>query len=157
MEFRQALRDQVLLKMNEWIGPTASPAYLKYTDNHLHDVDSATQMPYGIAYVRQVDMKTRAEIGTGYSLDSWLIQIYILDFDTVWVTGDNRMSDMVGRLRKRLQQNPKLGNFSLTDTEGQREYIYDSEVTSVTFDTSGQDGEYTFVSELFLTVQTEKG
>lgn len=125
----------------------------KSFSDHLYaqDLDS---LPFVVVNIRSSSAdQTEGEIGNPYDLTTYETHIYYLDMCDDYVEGDDRRDTILGRLEKKLKLNRKLGNFEVTDADS-REYVYDSQISSITFDYSGQEGDYSFVSELYLTVYT---
>jgi hypothetical protein len=155
ISFRKHLRDRLVELLTTWVGPATALPHANLIDDHLYDVER-TSLPFVVATVRRIEPAEAPEIGTGYTVDEWEAIIYYLDIQDRWADGDDIMNNIVSVIAKELQLDRRLGNLEVVDPAGNREYVFNTRINTVLFDTSGQEGEYSFVSEIHLTVQTDK-
>lgn len=160
--FKNALELRLLSLATAATGQTSglSP-YVKLFDDHLYDVDVKTQMPFVVAFALNTE-REQVEIST-YGNWLWHCQLYYLDTTQdgeSWDTGKTRRDTLVEALEESFEGNHFLadstGPLTNTDGKGVTEYAWQTEITNVTFDQSGMQGYYTFVSELYLDVHTSK-
>lgn len=153
IDFRQTLQQKCTEIAQAAVGPaSALPQKVVYFDNHLHDVE-VTQMPYLVVNVR-TSQPSSSEIGQSYSVGSWTVHFYYLDIAKTYNDGEAKRDKIMGALEKALEENRLLGNCRSTALDGHSEYVYDSRITAVLFDSSGQEEYYSFISELYLDVDT---
>lgn len=150
-EFRNVLRDRLLTLTRTWVGPTAGPVIT--FDDHLYSLP-IEQLPFLVVNVRNYEKIIESNSLGARPDKSWEVHVYYLDMDPVWATGDTRRDNVIGILEQKFDRDFTLGKLEATLSSGEREYVYDTEITSATFDSSGQDGEYSFVTELYLKVYT---
>lgn len=113
--------------------------------------------PALIVNVRTSDQAAPGEMGTLHNVWKWMVHIYYLDVSDDYTAGEEKRDEIVERVQVALEQNPRLNNIRTNpDGAGITEYVYDSDFQSVLFDSSGQDGYYTFVAELYLNVDTAR-
>lgn len=159
IEFRNALRDKMLEFTREWVGEASGVAHPALTiDDHLYSQDYSL-LPFIAVNVRQwTKMRDSEEMGNPVSdLKEWDVQIYYLDVTKdgqTWMDADAVRNELIGILEKNIKQNRYLDNLQTTDADGHREYVFNTEISSASFDSSGQEGEYSFVTVLYLTVYT---
>lgn len=158
LSMRQALQVACLDIINDAVGPPATgvPYKIKTTATHLAD-RPIEDMPHVVCFVRQKDLGSK-EMGTIRELWSWQIQIYYLDIVEDYSVGELRRDKITDLMEVALSDNFRLNNaLALIDLQNKSERVYDSDFSSVIYDSSGQDGYYTFVSELYLRVDTQRG
>lgn len=157
MELNEAIENHLSSIAASIIGPGSDPTnYVKMLDDHLRDFDLVTENPFLVVSVREWEKDTPSEIG-GASVrpnKNWDSIFYFLFVSKDWTTGKQQRNLLVNKLINRLESDPLLGGFSYSSPSGVTTIVWDSEVESGTFDESGEDGYYTFVSEIHLTVRT---
>lgn len=160
--FRTVLEDKLLAIAQAQVGVgTDSTDFVRTFDNHIHDFNldyAPNPWPFVVVNVRTAEHAGGAqgsEIGTPYDLYEWTVHIYYIDIVKDYNTGDMRRDKILGKLVKALEENRRLDNLESVYS-GTREYVYDSTISAVVFDSSGQEEEYSFQSELYLTVYTAK-
>lgn len=147
---RKALQTEILS-----IAQTALSTTIKTYDKKLVD-QPLENYPYLVVNVRSKDQHP-GEIGTLKELWAWEVQIYYLDIVDDYDTGEERRDDIVDKLETALELNYRLNSLTVTlNTAGNTERVYDSNFSSILFDSSGQEEYYTFVSELHLTVDMQR-
>lgn len=157
IKFRTVLQDKLKDELlPAWVGPTAGlEASAKTFDKRLYTVDYAL-LPFVVVNVRRgIKHEDEEEIGNPHGLYEYEVHIYYVDHDTDYDLGDARRDLLVGQLEKMIERNVRLGNCEAIDTDS-REYVFDTDISSVTFDSSGQEEDYTFVTELYLRVFTAR-
>lgn len=156
MSMRKTLQQAAINVMNTAVGPTSAAAFkVKTFEIKLRDFDPA-ELPMVVTFVRQKDMQLK-EIGQLQELWQWQLQFYFIDLDADWPTGEERRDYITDQIESALSKSFTLNNAVQTiNVAGNVERVYDSNFTSVLFDSSGQDGYYTFVSELYLSVDTQR-
>lgn len=154
IEFRKNLRERLVAKVTEYVGPATPEPNVKLIDQYLHAVETY-QLPFVVTYVRQIQNESEGEIGTPFTQDIWEVHIYYLDKNADRIAGEDKMDNIIGDLVKKIKKDRYLGHLNAVDTEGNETYVYDTKVTSVLFDSSGQEGDYSFVSEVYLNVYTD--
>lgn len=162
--FKQALETRLLDVCKAALGSSSGlTPYVKTFDDHLRDLPLA-DFPFVVAFALTKE-KESGEIAK-YNNWIWHCQIYYLDTTQgaeTWDDGKDRRDKIMGALEKALEGNHYLTDAAdtlpplrETDSDGSVEYTMQAEITSITFDQSGQEGYYTFVSELYLDVHTAK-
>lgn len=153
---RKTLQQAAISVMNTAVGPTSAATFkVKTFETKLRDFDPA-ELPMVVTFVRQKDMQLK-EIGQLQELWQWQLQFYFIDLDADWTTGEERRDYITDQIESALSKSFTLNNAVQTiNVAGNVERVYDSNFTSVLFDSSGQDGYYTFVSELYLSVDTQR-
>lgn len=157
LEFSEKLETHVKSLLTTWVGPGSDTIYfVKYFDDHLHDVEE-TQLPFVVVTLRTAEASGRSEqeIGVPYDLGEYTIHIYYLDTTADYAAGKKRRSFIMSKIEKLLEENRRLQNFEVA-VDNSREYVWDSRISSVLFDYSGQEEYHSFVSELYLSVDTAK-
>jgi hypothetical protein len=154
--FRKELQERVLSILSAAVGPSSSAVYkVKTFEKKLIDYP-LDQMPMCVVTVRSKN-KGETEIGTYQELWNWEVHIYLLGIAEDYDTGELQRDEIVSKIDATLTLNPRLSNLAVTINEGaNRESVFDSNFSAVLFDSSGQDGYYTFVSELYLQVDTQR-
>lgn len=136
------------------IAQTTVSDTVKTFDKYLHDI-ALDQFPYIATTVRQAERHGPGEIGTTNQMYDWTVHLYYLDTTTTYDVGEARRDDVVNRLVSAFEKSPRLNN--LADVSSPVHFtVYNSYWEAILFDSSGQDGYYTFVSELYLTVETAR-
>lgn len=160
LSFRKDLEDHILEKVTEWVGVGTHPTkYVKTFDNHLHDFDldvNPEPWPFMVVSVRSTTFQETTAVGTTNEVRAWSVHIYYIAIENNYNEGALKRDEIMSRLHEELQHNRDFGRFSSNEEAGHNEYVWNSEVTDVLFDSSGQEEYYSFVSELYLTVYTEK-
>lgn len=158
IEFRDALTAKLLDVAQSVTGQDSGATNPVVSfDDHLYSKD-ISELPFIVVNVRSWDEpEDGVEIGNPHGLKIWTVHIYYLDMTETWNEGAARRNVNVAALKKALDRNKRLDGLETIDDDGTREYVYDSKFTSATFDTSGQEGEYSFVTELYLNVYTAAG
>lgn len=155
--FRKALQDKVLSICQLAVGDPSATNYVRTFDKYLHDLPTQN-FPYVVANVRQAQRTGSGEMGTYNDMYEWAVHIYYLDIETTegnYSVAEARRDEIVQKIVTAFEGNPRLDN--LTDIATPMRYVvYDSNWESVLFDSSGQEGYYTFVSELYLSVDTAR-
>lgn len=157
---RQRVQNKLLEMCERIVGPVSQSEYkVKTFDKYLHDVP-IEEMPYVVVNVRQVE-QTPGEIGILRELEAWTVHIYYLDISDDYNEGEFRRDRIVHLIQETIEQEPTLEGLRLPqyDEDGNApytEYVFDSGFESAMFDASGQDGYYTFVAELYFTVNIAK-
>lgn len=153
IEFRTQLQKKISELIQGWTGAASGLARpVKTFSDHIDDVPY-DQFPYVVVNVRSFDTED-GEIGTTHALKTWEVHIYYMDVTQDYVQGDETRNSIMGLISKNIEDNPRLGNLVVTDTNGGQEYIYDSKITSGLFDSSGQEEDYSFVTELYINIFT---
>lgn len=156
IEFKEALEAKLATKLPLWVGIAVDPTNgAKTFDDHVHDLEK-NQFPFIVYSARQATNANSGEIGNDFDLYEWTVHFYVLDHADQWTTGKLRRDWITGKLWKELEKDRRLGNLEARDLDGAREYVFDLKVDDVIFDTSGQQGYYTFVTELYATVFTAR-
>lgn len=156
IEFRSALRDRVQEIATATVGPGTDPTdYIKTFDSYLHDV-KIEALPYMVITVRTAELNESGEMGGDFDLYRWTLHIYYLDTNPDYPTGDDRRNVIMGKLEKALELDRFLGNLRHVDDAGNEEYVIDSRITTILFDSSGENNYHSFVSELYLEVDTAR-
>lgn len=156
IDFRTKLEDKISTLVTTWVGPSSGiTAPVVTFDDHLHDVE-LNQFPYVVINVRTAEKAEAGEIGNTYDLFMWTIHIYYLDLVATYSTGKTRRDHILSIIEKNLEKNRYLDHLQSTDPDGAREYVYDSSISAILFDSSGQEEYYSFVSELYLNVYTAR-
>lgn len=149
--FRRGLQQKILTLLQDTLTTRIRTYDVKLIDMPVED------FPYLVVNVRQKEQDNPGEIGTLKELWQWTVHIYYLDISETYVDAEERRDKVVDDIETVLEQNFNLGTFSVTITpQGNTERVYDSNFSSVLFDSSGQEDYYTFVSELYLTVDTQR-
>lgn len=160
IEFREKLQKDLQDKLITWTGENSGLTdYVKTFDDHLHGFDTEETpdpFPFIVVNVRSAESKQEGEIGVTYDLWSWLVHIYYIDSRDDYREGDNARNTIMGTIVKKLEEDRRLGGFFTKDTDGHKEYVFDSKIDAVLFDVSGSEEYFTFVSELYLNVFTAK-
>lgn len=153
--FRKTLQEYLEAKCQEWVG-----ADVKTFDDHLHAFDLEVDpepFPFVVVNVRLNEKEEPGEMGTDHDLRTWTVHIYYIDANLPdYAEGQDRRDKVLGTLERELEKDRRLGGLSYTDDKGIREYVFDSDVKLISFDSSGQEEYYTFVSELHMLVYTAK-
>lgn len=159
IDFRTHLQNKILDLSKEIVGVgTDATNYVRTFDDHLHDFNldfTPNPWPFIVVNVRTAERSGDSEIGLAYDLYMWTVHIYYIDLVQTYSQGDQRRNFILSKLVKYLEENRRLENFEVM-VNGKREYVYDSTISAVLFDSSGQEEEYSFVSELYLQVYTAK-
>lgn len=161
IEFSERLEERIREVVDAVAGSSTPAPYIKSYGDHAADVPY-DQMPHMMVIVRTDEKESSGEIGNeGYDLWRWTVHLYYLDIETsddpnAYKTAKQRRSNIMSRVTKGLERNKRLNNLEVIDSDGAREYVYDSEISAVLFDSSGQPGDYSFVTELYLNVFTAK-
>ena len=157
ISMRRTLQNACLKIINDAVGPSASgvPYRINTTDVHLKD-RPIEDMPHVVVFVRQKDLQGK-EMGTVRELWSWQIHIYYLDIIEDYTEGEKRRDKISDIIEVALSDNFRLNNaINTIDDTGNTERVYDSDFSTVVYDSSGQDGYYTFVTEFYLRVDTQR-
>lgn len=156
LNFRTHLQDNITTIVRAAVGSGTDPTdYVRTFDSYLHDIDIIDN-PFVVINVRTAEKASQSEIGNTYDLYMWTVHIYYIDITDTYASGDNRRNLILSKIEKTLEENRRLGNLEVIDTSGHREYVYDSSISAILFDQSGQEEYYTWVSELYLNVYTAK-
>lgn len=160
MSFRRTLEDYALNKCRTTCG-TDVVTY----DRKLQDLEPQ-YLPLLVATVRTEEEDGAGELGTKHDLFAWTIHIYYFDIEIgvdapgenlVFDRGDERRNGIMQKLKGAFMSDFNFGALSVNDTDaGYRESVYDVLKPTTIFDASGQEGYYSFVSEMYLTVRTQK-
>lgn len=149
LELEQRVSDLIFAA----VGPAADAPNVITFDDHLHDVDRS-QLPFIVVTTRSAEEGAVQEIGSNWGPKTYTVHVYYLDIADTYAEGKLRRANILSRVRKALEPQFNLGNMESVDDDGTREYVFDSGITTILFDSSGQDQYYSFVSELYLEVQT---
>lgn len=153
IEFRTDLENKLTDLISGWVGPSSTlTEKVKTFSDHIDDV-SYENFPYVVINVRTME-NSDSEIGNQYDLTVWEVHIYYMDISTTYTPGKERRNLITGVIAKNLQKDRFLGQLEATDGAGTTMYVYDSKITSAIFDSSGQEEDYSFVTELYLQVYT---
>jgi hypothetical protein len=163
--FQPALEERVvdILKSAVGVGWEATPTdWVKTWDYFLHDLDFNPRQfnkvfPYVVVTANAEQQIAPGEMGTRLEINTWTVAIYYIDIVTNFEEGRQRRAKLVHQIQKALELEPRLRNLAVTapnDTIVTK--VYDSNFSSLNFDTSGQEGYYTFISEMYLSVDTSK-
>lgn len=155
IEFATKLEERLNSILVPIVGVGSDPTfYVKTWDDHLHD-EAVENMPFIVITTRTAEKSGESEIGSKYDLTMYTVHIYYLDIDASHSVGKKRRSNILSRVRKVLMEDRRLGNLLVTELATQTtEYVYDTTISAVLFDESGQEEYYTFISELYLNVYT---
>lgn len=155
---RRTLQDACLKIINDAVGPAATnvPYRIKTSDVFLKD-RPIEDMPHVVVFCRQKELDMK-EMGSIRELWTWQIHIYYLDIVEDFSVGEERRDKISDLLEVALSDNFTLSNaLAELDPEGKAtERVYNTDFGTVAFDSSGQDGYYTFVTEFYLTVFTQR-
>lgn len=155
---RKALQDACIKVINDAVGPSATnvPYRIKTTDVHLKD-RPIEDMPHVVVFCRQKQLEGK-EMGSIRELWQWQLHIYYLDIVEDYTVGEERRDKISDLIEVALSDNFTLSNaLSELDPEGKAtERVYNSDFSSVLFDSSGQQDYFTFVTEFYLTVFTQR-
>lgn len=153
IEFRQELQNKLLELCETWTDKDAdSTNYVATYDNHLHDVPME-ETPFLVVNVRRQTKETEGEIGEKHGLSIWEVHIYYISLEEDYNVGDKKRDNILSRIEKELEEDRRLGNFTVTG-QSVTEKVYDNSITDILFDSSGQEQYYSFVSEMYLNVYT---
>lgn len=155
IDFAEQLEDRVRAIVTTAVGNVAdAPDYVKTFSDHLYDVE-IQNLPFVVVTTRSNELEDQ-EVGTQFDNRLWTVHIYYLDITTTYEEGKNRRSKLLSKIERALNTDRRLGNLEVVDGLGYREYVFDSKISSVLFDASGQEEYYSFVSELYLNVYTAR-
>lgn len=153
IEFRTHLQKRVMD-----IAKDILTTEVKTYDDHLHDLDDLAHFPFLVVNVRTAEKSGDSEIGTGgVQLWNWTVHIYYLDINADYKTADERRNNILSRLELEFEKNKKLNHLDVSVEGIGREYVWNTSISAVLFDYSGQEEYHSFVSELYLNVETAKG
>lgn len=153
--FRTNLQDRIESILNTAVGPGSDPTHTVISfDSYLHDV-SLEDTPFVVVNVRTAEKAGESEIGAKYDLYMWTVHIYYIDMHSVYEEGETKRNNILSRIEKVLEEKRRLDNLTST-VGGATEYVYDSSISAILFDSSGHDQYYSFISELYLNVYTAK-
>lgn len=151
-----ALEQKITEILTRTVGVGTDPTnFVKLFDDHLHDVE-ITLMPFVVVTARSAEQGVERSIGQHFMPRDYIVHIYYLDLSETFPEGKARRNLIVEKMASELEQNYRLDNFSLTDPAGNTEHVWDTDLTNILLDYSGQDEYYSFVSELYLTVHTDR-
>ena len=159
IEFRTALEDRLMSIITTTVGTGTDPThFVRTVDNHIHDFNltfTPNPWPFMVVAIRSVEQSGQSEVGVPYDLYMWTVHLYYISLDANFNTGDEKRNFILGKLVKKLEEDRFLGGLSST-SGGKRERVYDSTISAVLFDFAGQEEEYSFQSELYLNVYTQR-
>lgn len=161
IDFKNALEARLLELAVAAVGSTSGlNPYVQTFDDHLDDIP-ITSMPFVVAFATTDELEA-AEVAP-YGSHKWSAMMYYLDTTQpgeTWATGKARRDLIVGTLHDIFEANKFLadstGPLSVISSSGVKEYVWLSQVDRVTFDGSGQEQYYTFVSEMYFSIHTAK-
>lgn len=163
VEFSTELEEHITNVVKETVGEGTDPDnWVRSFDDHLHDFDLAytpNPWPFVVVAVRDMELSGRSEpeIGTdhAYNLHTWTAHIYYIDVVQDYATGKRKRDNIMGRISRIFERDPRIMNFEVSDELG-REYVWDSRITNLVRDQSGQETEYAFVCEMYVSIDTAK-
>ena len=158
-----ALEDKITELLKAAVGEgTDAEDYVKTWDVFLKDLNFdpgryKQYFPYVVVTARQEDQIAPGEMGIRLELNNWQVHIYYIDVVKDYETGRQRRAKLVHNMQKALELAPNLNALTVTaPNDDVTSKVYDSNFTSIQFDSSGQEGYYTFVSEMYLTVNVSQ-
>lgn len=154
---RKSIQDKILTLLQNALDINSNADYKVRTfSRRLTDLPIA-ELPNIVVTVRQKSQSGPGEFGTVKELWAWEVQIYYLDISDDYDQGEMRRDKVTDDIETVLEKAYRLDGLSVTiNNLGNTETVFDSNFSSVLFDSSGQDGYYTFVSELYFTVNTQR-
>lgn len=163
VEFGTELEDHIRGLLEDEVGTGSDPDdFVRTFDDHLRDVDIAftpNPWPFVVVTTRGMELSGRSEpeIGTthAHNLHQWEVHIYYIDVAQNYAAGKAKRTKLAGKITSLIERNPTLSNFESSDSTG-REYVWDTTVSNVVLDASGEEETYTFVTEIYLTIDTAK-
>ena len=161
--FQPALEEKVTDILKAAVGPgTDAVDYVKTWGFFLQDLNFDPgqydqSFPYVVTLATNEQQIAPGEMGVRLEVNSWTVSIFYIDVVKDFETGRQRRAKLVHKIQKALELEPRLQNLAITaPSDNVVTKVYDSNFASINFDTSGQEGYYTFVSEMYLTVDTSK-
>lgn len=154
INFSAELEAQITSTMQVEVGVGGSDptnAVVTFTDR-LQDFD-LTQFPALVIFVRQGE-RVGEDINAPQGMRDYTVHMYYLDLVKDWALGKAKRSNIMSRIEKTVNKDTRFNAFQSVDPDGTREYVWNSEITSFNFDSSGQEEYYSFVGEMYLTVHT---
>lgn len=158
IDFSDKLNDHLIAQVKTWVGAgtdTDATKVVKTVDDHLHDV-AIEATPYLAIVVHDWEQQQAGEIGVDHDLYTYNVHIYYIAMTTDYKVGKVARSTIMSKIEKKLEMDKRLANFQVTDTESDRQYVYDLDVTAGNFDYTGQDQYHSFTCELYITIYTAK-
>ena len=161
--FMNALEERVVDLLKPVVGEGSDPVdYIKSWEYYLTDLNfdprNYTQhFPFVVVSSRGLEQMNPGEMGTRMEINNWNVHIYYIDVVKEYEEGRQRRAKLVHLIQKTLELEPRLGELAVTaPNDSITTKVYDSNFSSIQFDSSGQEGYYSFVSELYLNVGTSK-
>ena len=161
--FVNALEESVINLLKPVIGEGTDPTdFIKSWEYYLKDLNFDRQdykrtFPFVVVTAHSAEQMSPGEMGTRLEINNWAVHIYYIDVVMDYEDGRQRRAKLVHQIQKTLELNPRLGNLSITaPNDNIAVSVYDSNFTSIQFDSSGQEGYYVLVSEMYLSVATSK-
>ena len=161
--FQPALEQRVIDILKPVIGEgTDATDYIKSWHHYLTDLNFdprnySSVFPFVVVSTRSLDQIGAGEIGTRFEINAWTVNLYYIDVVKDYEEGRQRRARLTHQIQKTLELEPRLQNLAVVaPNDDIAVKVYDSNFSSIQFDSSGQEGYYTFVSEMYLTVNTSK-
>lgn len=160
IEFSDQLEERLTDLCKTAVGEgTDATNFVKTFDNYLHDIE-ISDYPYIALSVRTGNENPGlGELTTQRDIWTWYVHIYYMDVqeESTYADGKKKRSNIMSRVEKQIIQDRRLGNLEVTDDEsGYREYVWDTHITNVLFDYTGQEDYHVFVSEMYVEVHSGK-
>lgn len=166
IEFRPILQQRLIDILTPAVGVGSDANdYIKTFSKFLYDVPIAN-LPLLVVTVRTAEKLEAGEIGNSYSMYTWTAHLYYLDMDTnvadPYHAGADKRDHITSRIMKAIEGNRFLPDpitkqpLQSVDADGHTEQAYDSSFQAITFDESGEPGNQSFTTELFLEVYTDR-
>ena len=161
--FQPALEERVTDILKPAVGQgTDAVDYIKTWDHYLKDLNFDPRnykqfFPYMVVTARSEEQVGPGEMGTRLEINNWVMNLYYIDVVQEYEEGRQRRAKLVHQIQKTLELEPRLQNLAvMAPNDNIITKVYDSNFASIQFDSSGQEGYYTFVSEMYLNVNTSK-
>ena len=162
-EFGDKFEEYMLEWLPTLVGEGTDPTnYVVTFDDHLHgfDVEDPTEpFPFVVATMRSTTTQNQGEIGEAHDLRTWEMHIYYIDITDDYKAGKAKRSNIMSTIQMYIETNMTFGGFRVTSTledHNATEYVYDTTVSTIMYDYSGQEDYHTFTSEMYLTIYTAK-
>lgn len=156
IEFADGLEKKITQVLTDSVGATGTDPtnFIVTFDDHISDYQ-VEQFPVLVVFLREGDKKGD-EINAPQGMKDYLIHIYYMDLVSTAQrpAGKTKRSNLMSRIEKTVNNNPRFDAFETLDDDGTREYIWHSELTSFNLDDSGLDEYHQFIGEMYFTVHS---
>lgn len=151
-EFNTVLEQRIIDLTTTWVGPgTHLTNFVQKFDDHLEPFE-ASEGPVLVVAARQYGPAAMNSIGATPDEKTWQVDLYYMAIGADYTSEKKKRDYIVSKLANEFEINPMLGALTQVSDNGFTNAVVGSSVEAVTFDVSGQDGYYTFVTEIHLTV-----